>query len=473
MATASTSTQARRFNLRKVGLAVGLISATEWLVISTSFLSRYLLQFYQTSIGYATGRFGMDASETGIAFALFGVAFGLAAFLVHRLPPARLKVAVAVCLVALGATMPLYLVAHGTVEVDLLMVFDGLLTGIYMDALMTMAGMASLDPRQRQVDQAGFSFWVSTSLIVAPFTTGLLIRVLGIKDMFTLFAIMAGVAALLVLTLRGDHDLKYVGHRSSDGAERGPSELAFLFRNKNAIFNASLIAAIGNKVPYFIVLSFAVLYGKTLGLSAREIFYLMAVMFVFNVGARFVVMVLSPISNKVAVMVTAMAFATAAAIALALTPEVHDLFYLVFPLAGIPEGMLWPIGLQVANTTFKAHQVASSRAFFSSGMMIMAACMPVVGLLATSASYSASFWAFAGVVVVAFALLAYVRAHGLLRAPGTGAAAGAGPRAVPAPSGTPQDQPAAKATAEAVTSQVDQLHVTSLGPSAGSGEAAN
>ncbi len=427
-------TQPHRFNVRKVGLAVGLISTTEWLVIATAFLSRYLLQFYQTSIGYATGRFGMDATATGIAFALFGVAFGLAAFLVHRVPPARLRGVVAICLVALGATMPLYLVVHGAVEVDVLMTFDGLLTGIYMDALMTMAGMASVDPGQRQIDQAGFSFWVSTALIIAPFTTGVLIGVLGIKDIFALFAIMAGVAALLLIPMRGTLALKYVGHRSAEDGDKGPGGLAFLFRNKNATFNASLIAALGNKVPYFIVLSFAVLYGKTLGLSAREIFYLLAVMFVFNVGARFVVMVRSPITNKVAVMVTAMGFATAAALALALTPYVHDLFYLVFPLAGIPEGTLWPIGLQVANTTFKAHEVASSTAFFSSGMMIMAAFMPIVGLLATSVSYTVSFWIFAAVVVVALvALLAYVAAHGLLRSPRPAAVAAAGPDVVSVP----------------------------------------
>lgn len=417
-----------RFNVRKVGFAVGLISATEWLVIATAFLSRYLLQFYQTSIGYATGRFGMDATATGIAFALFGVAFGLAAFLVHRVAPVRLRGLVAICLVALGATMPLYLVVHGAVEVDVLMTFDGLLTGIYMDALMTMGGMASVDPGQRQVDQAGFSFWVSTALIIAPFTTGVLIGVLGIKDIFALFAILAGVAALVLVPMRGNLALKYVGRRSAEDGEKGPGGLAFLFRNKNATFNASLIAAIGNKVPYFIVLSFGVLYGKTLGFSARDIFYLIAGMFVFNLGARFVVMVLSPITNKVAVMVIAMGFAAAAALALALTPAVHGLFYLVFPLAGIPEGMLWPIGLQVANTTFEAHEVASSTAFFSSGMMIMTAFMPIAGLVATSVSYTASFWIFAGVVFVAFAaLLAYVAAHGLLASPRPANAPGASP----------------------------------------------
>ena len=191
-------------------------------------------------------------------------------------PPARLRTVVAICLVALGATMPLYLVVHGAVEVGVLMTFDGLLTGIYMDALMTMGGMASVDPGQRQVDQAGFSFWVSTALIIAPFTTGVLIGVLGIKDIFAIFAIMAGVAALVLVPMRENLALKYVGHRSTEDSENGPGGLAFLFRNKNATFNASLIAALGNKVPYFIVLSFGVLYGKTLGFSARDIFYLIA-----------------------------------------------------------------------------------------------------------------------------------------------------------------------------------------------------
>jgi DHA1 family multidrug resistance protein-like MFS transporter len=411
-----------RFNIRKVGLAVGLISTTEWLVIVIAFLSRYLLQFYQTSIGYAAGRFGMDATQTGIAFALFGVAFGLAAFLVHRIGPAQLRGTVAVCLVLLGLTMPLYLVVHGTLEVDLLMTFHGLLTGIYMDALMTMAGMASVDPAQRQVDQAGFSFWVSTALIVAPFTTGVLIGVLGITDIFALFAILAGVAALLLIPLRGAHALQYIGRRSEQEASDAPSGLAFLFRNPNAIFNASLIAAIGNKVPYFIVLSFGVLYGERLGLSAAEIFYLVGVMFIFNVGARLVVMLRSPITDKVRVMVIAMGFAAVAALLLPAATLVHPLFYLVFPLAGIPEGLLWPIGLQVANTTFKSHEVASSTAFFSSGMMIMAAFMPLAGLLATTVGYTASFSVFAALVVVLFGwLLRYVSAHDLLGVAGPAA----------------------------------------------------
>ena len=143
----------------------------------------------------------------------------------HRIGPAQLRGTVAVCLVLLGLTMPLYLVVYVTPQVDLLVTFHGLLAGIYMDALMTMAGMASVDPAQRQVDQAGFSFWVSTALILAPFTTGVVIGVLGITDIFALFAILAGVAALLLIPLRG----------------------ARAVRNPNATFNASLIAAIGNK----------------------------------------------------------------------------------------------------------------------------------------------------------------------------------------------------------------------------------
>jgi hypothetical protein len=97
----------------------------------------------------------------------------------------------------------------------------------------------------------------------------------------------------------------------------------------------------------------------------------------------------------------------------------------------------------VANTTFKAHEVASSTAFFSSGMMIMAAFMPIVGLLATSVSYTVSFWVFAVIVLAAFvALLAYIGTHGLLSAPqpagapraGVTSAVGAG---MPAPPGAP------------------------------------
>lgn len=189
-----------------------------------------------------------------------------------------------------------------------------------------------------------------------------------------------------------------------------PSALKFLFLNKNKIFNASLIAALGNKIPYFIVLSFGVLYGKVLGLTPQQIFYLIAVMFAFNVGARLFVMLKSPINNKLRYMEIAMIFATGAAIMLPLSVIWHPLFYIVFPLAGIPEGILWPIGLQIANTTFKSHEIGSSTAFFSSGMMIMAALMPVLGWIISTIGFGISFWLFGGLVIVFFVwLMLYVK----------------------------------------------------------------
>ncbi|RIV20948.1 MFS transporter [Alicyclobacillaceae bacterium I2511] len=402
------------WNSRKIGLAVGMISGTEWLVIATAFLGRFMLQFYQTTIGYAAALFGMDATQIGIAFALFGVAFGLAAFLVHKIAPAQLRRTVGICLLLLGATMPLYLILHGTIEVDSIMTFDGLVTGVYMDALMTMGGMASTDPHQRQIDQSAFAFWVSTALIIAPFATGALLALLGIKNMFALFASMAIIALPFLAALHGKHALQYVGHHSEVRDGKAKSGFEFLFRNKNTTFNASLIAALGNKIPYFIVLSFGVLYGRKLGLSAPQVFYLIGVMFVFNVGARLVVMLQSPIRNKVRYLVIAMGFAVAAAILLPLATFIHSLFYFVFPFAGIPEGMLWPIGLQIANTTFKAHEVGSSTSFFSSAMMITAALMPLVGWFGIRMGYSATFALFGLIVVVLFGLLLrYIHANGL------------------------------------------------------------
>jgi len=395
---------------RKVGLSVNLISATEWLIIIIAFLGRYMLQFYQTAIGYTAGFFGLNTTQVGIAFALFGVAFGLAAFIVHKISPSKFRGTVAISLVILGGTMPLYLVVHGAFEIYTLMALDGLITGIYMDALMSMGGMASKDPKQRQIDQSAFSFWVSTALIIAPFTTGVLLSVLNIKYMFALFAIMALIALPFLFLLRGKHSLQYVGHRSETEDGTAPSALKFLFLNKNKIFNASLIAALGNKIPYFIVLSFGVLYGKVLGLTPQQIFYLIAVMFAFNVGARLFVMLKSPINNKLRYMEIAMIFAAGAAIMLPLSVIWHPLFYIVFPLAGIPEGILWPIGLQIANTTFKSHEIGSSTAFFSSGMMIMAALMPVLGWIISTIGFGISFWLFGGLVIVFFVwLMLYVK----------------------------------------------------------------
>ncbi|MCL4407904.1 MAG: MFS transporter [Thermotogae bacterium] len=397
-------------DLRKLGLSINLISVTEWLIIVVAFLGRYMLQFYQTAIGYTAGFFGLNTTQVGIAFALFGVAFGLAAFIVHKISPSKFRILVAISLLILGLTMPLYLVIHGAIEIYALMTLDGLITGIYMDALMTMGGMASKDQKQRQIDQSAFSFWVSTALIIAPFTTGILLSVLNIKYMFAIFAIMAFVAIPVLLLLHGKHSLQYVEHRSDAEERTHPTALNFLFHNKNKSFNASLIASLGNKIPYFIVLSFGVLYGKLLGFTPQQIFYLIAVMFAFNIGARLFVMLKSPISNKLRYMEVAMIFAASAAIILPLSVIWHPLFYLVFPLAGIPEGILWPIGLQLANTTFKSHEIGSSTAFFSSGMMIMAALMPILGWIISTIGYEFSFLVF-GAITVAFLiwLLSYVK----------------------------------------------------------------
>jgi len=408
------------FNPRKLGLSVGLISVTEWIVIAAAFLARYLLQFYQTSIGYLSAQLGLDPVAVGIAFALFSLAFALAAFVIHRIPPARLVAATMGSLLLLGATMPLYLVAHGLAAVYLLMVFDGLLTGIFMDALMTIAGMAAVDPAQRQTDQAAFSFWVSTALIVAPLTTGALIAVLDIKSLFALLAILSLAAIAILALLRGDHALKYVGHREPvAGAAKGG--VAFVLSTGNRQFKASLIAALGNKIPYFVLLAYAVLYGKRIGIGPAEIFYLVGLMFMFNLGARMFVMLKSPVKDKTRYMAVAMTIAMLAAASLPLAAVSSAFFFLAFPLAGIPEGLLWPIGLQVANTTFKSGEIASSTAFFSSGMMGSAILMPLVGYLAGGIGYASSFAVFTGITFVFFAwLMLYLlmgRRHAAISSP--------------------------------------------------------
>jgi hypothetical protein len=153
-----TMTNDRKRNLRKVGLDFGLISGAEWLIIIAAFLGRYLLQFYQTSIGSLGLAFGMNSFEVGIGFALFTGAFAFAAFLMRKFKPSQLKSVEIISLFLLGITMPLYIVVSGFAEVYLLMIIDGFITGLVMDSFMTMAGMASKDQSKRQVEQASFSF---------------------------------------------------------------------------------------------------------------------------------------------------------------------------------------------------------------------------------------------------------------------------------------------------------------------------
>ena len=217
----------RNKKLRKVGLDLGQVSGTEWLIIIAAFIGRYLLHFYQTSIGSIGLAFGMDSFEVGIGFALFTVAFAIAAFLMRKFRPSQLKTVEIISLAFLGITMPIYIVATGFAEVYTLVVIDGFITGLVMDSFMTMAGMASKDQSKRQVEQASFSFWVALALIVAPFTTGYLMH-LGIKEIFLIFAVMAFIAIPFVASMRGKYSLQYMESRG----HRGNISIASLLRNR-------------------------------------------------------------------------------------------------------------------------------------------------------------------------------------------------------------------------------------------------
>ena len=383
--------------LRKLGLDFGLISGAEWLIIVAAFLGRFLLQFYQTTIEEIGAVFGMDPFEVGVGFALFTLAFAASAFLMHRLRPSQLRTAEVIALVALGSTMPLYAIIRGVGPAYALMTVDGFITGVVMDSFMTMAGMASIEPDRRQIEQAAFSFWVALALIVAPFMTGLLLG-LGIIRLFTMFAILAFAAVPFVLALRGRYALKYMERK---GEERG--SISSLFRNRQ--FNWAFVAALGYTIPFFALMSFAAKYGSSIGFSPTTVYYLLAVMFVGDVAARLYVRLKSPIQNKYPYFVAALAFAAAAGLFLYLSYYVHALYYLAFALAGIPDGIVWPLGLQVANTAFKSGQIASATSFFSSAMMIMSALMPAVGLLASDRGFGfAGAFLMVEVVTVAFLL---------------------------------------------------------------------
>ena len=91
----------------------GLISGAEWLIIIAAFMGRFLLQFYQTSIGSLGLAFGMTSFEIGIGFALFTLAFAVAAFLMRKFRPSQLKTVEIISLTLLGITMPLYIFASG------------------------------------------------------------------------------------------------------------------------------------------------------------------------------------------------------------------------------------------------------------------------------------------------------------------------------------------------------------------------
>ncbi|MFP3300537.1 MAG: MFS transporter [Thermoplasmatales archaeon] len=390
-------TNDRKRNLRKVGLDFGLISGAEWLIIIAAFLGRYLLQFYQTSIGSLGLAFGMNSFEVGIGFALFTVAFAFAAFLMRKFKPSQLKSVEIISLFLLGITMPLYIVVSGFAEVYLLMIIDGFITGLVMDSFMTMAGMASKDQSKRQVEQASFSFWVALALIVAPFTTGYLLH-LGIKEIFLLFAVMAFVAIPFVAALRGKYALQYMEAKG----HKGTASIASLFKNRQ--FNWAVIAAFAYTIPFYIILSYGVIYGGILGLSATTVFYLFAAMFTGDVVTRFIIRLKSPIQNRRPYMIFAVTIALFSAIFLALSSVSIVFFVIAFLIAAIPDGIAWTLGLQIANTTFKPEEIGTSTSFFSSSMMIMSVLMPLVGYMASVKyfGFTRTLWIFAAVTAVFF-----------------------------------------------------------------------
>jgi len=387
----------QRGSLKKAGLDFGLISGAEWLIIIAAFLGRYLLQFYQTSIGSLGQAFGMDPFEVGIGFALFTVAFAFSAFAMRKFKPSQLKSVEIVSLLLLGITMPLYIFVSGFAEVYTLMIIDGFITGLVMDSFMTMAGMASKDPAKRQIEQAAFSFWVALALIVAPFTTGYLLH-LGIKEIFLIFALMAFVAIPFVAALRGKYALQYMEAKEY----KGTTSIASLF--KNTQFNWAVIAAFAYTIPFYIIFSYGVIYGGVLGLSASTVFYLFAAMFVSDVVTRFVIRLKSPILNKRPYMIFAVTIALFSAVFLALSSVSIVFFVLAFLIAAIPDGIAWTLGLQIANTTFKPEEIGTSTSFFSSSMMIMSVLMPLVGYMASVKyiGFTTTLWIFAAVTAVFF-----------------------------------------------------------------------
>ena len=390
-----SSTQTK--SLRKVGLDFGFISGAEWLIIIAAFMGRFLLQFYQTSIGSLGLAFSMNSFEVGIGFALFTIAFAVAAFLMRTFKPSQLRTVEIISLALLGITMPLYIFAKGFIEVYTLMIIDGFITGLVMDSFMTMAGMASKDQSKRQVEQASFSFWVALALIAAPFITGYLLH-LGIKEIFLIFAVMAFVAIPFVIALRGKYSLQYMEAKG----HKGNASISSLFKNRQ--FNWAVLAAFAYTIPFYIIFSYGVIYGGVLGLSATTVFYLFAAMFVGDVITRFIIRLKSPIVNRRPYMVFAVTIALISAVFLALSSVSIAFFVLAFLIAAIPDGIAWTLGIQIANTTFKPEEIGTSTSFFSSSMMIMSVLMPLVGYMFSVKylGFTTTLWIFVAITAIFF-----------------------------------------------------------------------
>ncbi|MEM4100756.1 MAG: MFS transporter, partial [Thermoplasmata archaeon] len=166
------------------------------------------------------------------------------------------------------------------------------------------------------------------------------------------------------------------------------------------------IVAFAYTIPFYIILSYGVVYGNVLGLTASTIFYLFAAMFVSDVLTRFIIRLKSPIMNKRPYMILAVSIALISAIFLALSFVSIFFFILAFLITAIPDGIAWTLGLQIANTTFKPEEIGTSTSFFSSSMMIMSVLMPLVGYLASlkNLGFTLTLWIFAAFTAVFFIL---------------------------------------------------------------------
>ncbi|KUO90277.1 MAG: hypothetical protein AT710_09255 [Thermocladium sp. ECH_B] len=162
------------------------------------------------------------------------------------------------------------------------------------------------------------------------------------------------------------------------------------------------MAAFTYTIPFFIVMSFGGIYGEMLGLSASTVFYLLAAMFVGDVVTRLIIRLKSPIQNRRPYLVFAVTIALVAAVFLALSSVSVIFLVLAFLIAGIPDGISWTLGLQIANTVFKPEEIAASTSFFSSSMMIMSALMPLVGYMASMTGFTVTLWTFAAITGVLF-----------------------------------------------------------------------
>ena len=187
---------------------------------------------------------------------------------------------------------------------------------------------------------------------------------------------MAFVAIPFVLALRGKCSLKHVERK---GEEAGSVSSPF----KSREFNWAVIAVMGYTIPFFSLMSFGIMYGGMMGFSPSTVFYLLTVMLAGDDITKFIIRLKSPITNRYPYMAPALSFATLAAFFLYASCYVASPYYLAFLLAGVADGISWTLGLQIANTSFKSGQVVTATSFFSSSMMILAALMPVVGLIAS------------------------------------------------------------------------------------------